>query len=78
MAGKNKLRRKRPVTTETDQIAIGSAPAEDELETETGPLRRCILTRQRLPKERMIRFVVGPDRQIVPDRPQSCLDGESG
>ena len=34
---------------------------------ESGPLRRCILTRERLPKERMIRFVVGPDRQIVPD-----------
>ncbi|HET8996843.1 MAG TPA: RNA-binding protein, partial [Acetobacteraceae bacterium] len=25
------------------------------------------LTRERLPKERMIRFVVGPDRQVVPD-----------
>jgi hypothetical protein len=25
------------------------------------------VTRERLPKERMIRFVVGPDRQIVPD-----------
>jgi uncharacterized protein len=37
------------------------------VEPETGPLRRCIVTRERLPKERMIRFVVGPDRQIVPD-----------
>jgi uncharacterized protein len=37
------------------------------VELETGPLRRCIVTRERLPKERMIRFVVGPDRQIVPD-----------
>ena len=36
---------------------------EDEPEPETGPLRRCVLTRQRLPKERMIRFVVGPDRR---------------
>ena len=25
------------------------------------------MTRERLPKERMIRFVVGPERQIVPD-----------
>ncbi len=65
MARKNKLRRRRPVTTETDQIAIDAAAVEDE--PETGPFRRCILTRQRLPKERMIRFVVGPDRQIVPD-----------
>jgi hypothetical protein len=40
---------------------------EDETETETGPLRRCIVTRERLPKERMIRFVVGPDRTLVPD-----------
>jgi predicted RNA-binding protein YlxR (DUF448 family)/ribosomal protein L30E len=36
-------------------------------EPEIGPLRRCIVTRERLPKERMIRFVVGPDRQLVPD-----------
>ena len=40
---------------------------EDEQEPETGPLRRCIVTRERLPKERMIRFVVGPERQLVPD-----------
>jgi hypothetical protein len=67
VARKNKLRRRRPVTTETDPIAIDAAAVEDEPEPETGPFRRCILTRQRLPKERMIRFVVGPDRQIVPD-----------
>jgi predicted RNA-binding protein YlxR (DUF448 family) len=44
-------------------------PASDEAadEPETGPLRRCIVTRERLPKERMIRFVVGPDRTLVPD-----------
>jgi uncharacterized protein len=30
-------------------------------------LRRCAVTRERLPKERMIRFVIGPDRQVVPD-----------
>jgi predicted RNA-binding protein YlxR (DUF448 family) len=41
--------------------------ADNEAEPETGPLRRCVVTRERLPKERMIRFVVGPDRQIVPD-----------
>jgi hypothetical protein len=45
---------------------IDGADAGDT-EPETGPLRRCIVTRERLPKERMIRFVVGPDRQIVPD-----------
>jgi predicted RNA-binding protein YlxR (DUF448 family) len=43
--------------------------AEAELgpEPETGPLRRCVVTRERLPKEQMIRFVVGPDRTVVPD-----------
>ncbi len=38
-------------------------------EPETGPLRRCVVTRERLPKERMIRFVIGPDRGVVPDLP---------
>lgn len=41
--------------------------AADEDEPETGPLRRCVVTRESLPKERMIRFVLGPDRQVVPD-----------
>ena len=45
---------------------IADPDIEAEAE-ETGPLRRCALTRARLPKERMIRFVVGPDRKIVPD-----------
>ncbi len=40
--------------------------AEDD-EPEHGPLRRCAVTRERLPKERMIRFVVSPDRVLVPD-----------
>ena len=63
-------RRRRLVTTEPDPaspIADPLAPTTEDAEPETGPLRRCIVTRERLPKERMIRFVVGPDRQIVPD-----------
>jgi predicted RNA-binding protein YlxR (DUF448 family) len=40
---------------------------EDDQASETGPLRQCLITRERLPKERMIRFVIGPDRQVVPD-----------
>ena len=44
---------------------ISADDAEDE--PETGPLRRCIVTRERHPKERMIRFVIGPDRALVPD-----------
>jgi uncharacterized protein len=30
-------------------------------------LRRCIVTRERLPKEQMLRFVLSPDGVIVPD-----------
>jgi len=47
--------------------ALSLLLADEAEEPETGPLRRCIITRERLPKERMIRFVVGPDRAIVPD-----------
>ncbi len=40
----------------------------DEPEPEgKGPLRRCLATRETLPKEAMIRFVVGPDGAVVPD-----------
>jgi len=40
---------------------------DDAIARERGPLRRCILTRQTLPKEQMIRFVIGPMRELVPD-----------
>jgi hypothetical protein len=50
----------------TDATLIDPDPAEDAQE-ETGPLRRCVVTRERLAKERLIRFVVGPDRALVPD-----------
>ena len=45
-------------------------PGHDERmddEPEAGPLRRCIVTRERRPKEHLIRFVVGPDHALVPD-----------
>ena len=38
-----------------------------DVQEETGPLRRCVVTRERRPKEQMIRFVVAPDRRLVPD-----------
>ncbi len=60
---------RRLVTTENESDEDDD-PETGETETgepETGPLRRCIVTRERLPKERMIRFVIGPDRQVVPD-----------
>ena len=39
----------------------------DGMEPETGPLRRCAVTRERDYRGRMIRFVVSPDRLLVPD-----------
>ena len=32
-----------------------------------GNTRRCLVSRECQPRERMLRFVVGPDREIVPD-----------
>jgi predicted RNA-binding protein YlxR (DUF448 family) len=50
--------------------AIGGSPAAPEAADEevmTGPLRRCILSREVLPKEALVRFVVGPADELVPD-----------
>jgi predicted RNA-binding protein YlxR (DUF448 family) len=44
--------------------------AEPQLETEgetEDTVRRCALTRERLPKQDLIRFVLGPTGEIVPD-----------
>ena len=66
-----KLGRRR-TTTDADEAGelpgcVGD-PAQAETEPEeTGPLRRCVVTRERQGKERMIRFVVGPERVLVPD-----------
>lgn len=51
------------------EAAAEHPAAEDAIpdEPERGPLRRCIVTRESLPKEAMIRFVLGPDREVVPD-----------
>ncbi len=62
----------RPITPEQDTDAGGmaaaaSAAGDAEDEPETGPLRRCAMTRERLPKEKMIRFVIGPGDVVVPD-----------
>jgi uncharacterized protein len=42
------------------------APAEGG-EDETGPIRRCIVSGERRNKEQMLRFVVGPGGDMVPD-----------
>jgi predicted RNA-binding protein YlxR (DUF448 family) len=38
-----------------------------EAEPETGPLRRCLVLRERFARETMLRFVVGPDSAIIFD-----------
>jgi uncharacterized protein len=61
---------KRRLTTADDAALPAGSPDDSALEddaSESGPLRRCAVTRERLAKERMIRFVVGPDRTVVPD-----------
>jgi predicted RNA-binding protein YlxR (DUF448 family) len=40
---------------------------EDPEDEERGPLRRCIVTRVSGERARLIRFVLAPDRRIVPD-----------
>lgn len=41
--------------------------AQAAAEAPDGPVRRCLVSRMRLPPERMIRFVVGPEGEVVPD-----------
>lgn len=49
-----------------DQV-VGADSDGDDSDDEKGPLRRCIVTRERGAPEAMLRFVVGPDRSVVPD-----------
>ena len=72
-------RQRRLATPEPEQIIPDTpqgplpAPADplvdggDEADEERGPLRRCLVTRQSGERAQMIRFVLGPDRLIVPD-----------
>jgi predicted RNA-binding protein YlxR (DUF448 family) len=55
------LREKTPTLPEP-----GNADAAED-EPESGPLRRCLVTRQRLTRESMLRFVVGPGNEVVFD-----------
>ena len=54
---------------ETADTPDPESPEEGDLpeEPERGPLRRCVVTRESQPKEAMVRFVLGPDRELVPD-----------
>jgi uncharacterized protein len=46
------------------ETPLASPPPEAE---EHGPLRRCVVTRERLAKEKLVRLVVGPEGVLVPD-----------
>ncbi len=47
--------------------ASSSVETDDEDAHERGPLRRCLVTREHGERTRMLRFVLGPDRTVVPD-----------
>ena len=47
-------------------------PPETE---EQGPLRRCVVTRERLPKEMLVRLVAGPEGTLV--MPSMCDDDDA-
>ncbi|GCE84263.1 hypothetical protein MSKU9_2404 [Komagataeibacter diospyri] len=56
--------RRRPTS---EQGHLTAEDAGDMGHEERGPLRRCAVTRVRLPKEEMIRFVISPDGVVIPD-----------
>lgn len=56
--------RRMPRAARRSRITTADPASEPE---ETGPLRRCLVSRERAPKAGMIRFVIGPDGAVVPD-----------
>src|SRR5580658_9275644 len=62
-----RMRSRRQATTDSSAILEDISVDADGEEPDTGPLRRCVVTRERLPKEQMFRFVVSPDRALIPD-----------
>ena len=46
---------------DTETLAVAAEPEE------SGPFRRCLVSGESRPVERMIRFVIGPDGSVVPD-----------
>jgi predicted RNA-binding protein YlxR (DUF448 family) len=47
--------------------ATESTTADQATDGSLGPLRRCIVTRDVLPKDVLLRFVIAPSGEIVPD-----------
>lgn len=56
--------------TVAEQPISGEAPTREGRKA-AAPERRCIVTGETGPRDGMIRFVVGPDRQLVPDLAES-------
>jgi len=53
---------------EIDLVEAMEANVTDAIDDDAaGPLRRCIVTREVLPKAALVRFVVAPSGEIVPD-----------
>jgi len=46
---------------------VTAATLASEAKEGQGPLRRCLVTGESRPKAELLRFVVGPNREIVPD-----------
>jgi predicted RNA-binding protein YlxR (DUF448 family) len=55
-----------PIETMGADASLGTAEDATDVPV-TGSLRRCIVTREVLPKESLVRFVVGPAADVVPD-----------
>ncbi len=52
---------------QTAEAAPHLETGDTEAPEETGPMRRCIVSRAQGERGRMIRFVLAPDRTVVPD-----------
>lgn len=50
-----------------DAMDTADSRTGDRVDLSSGPLRRCIVTRDVLPKDTLIRFVIGPSGDVVPD-----------
>jgi len=61
------LERRRPTPDDPHPASYAEGSVIDGDEPETGPLRRCVVTRERDYRARMIRFIVSPDRILLPD-----------
>jgi predicted RNA-binding protein YlxR (DUF448 family) len=54
-------------TNTAPHLETTDAADDEDAPEETGPLRRCIVTRTQGERGQMIRFVLAPDRSVVPD-----------